>query len=425
MRILVVHQYYLAAGEPGGSRFNELARSWKASGHDVSIIAGTLNYATGESSGRPGGWITRRDEAGITVWRCHVPRTYSRGYFGRMWAFLCFTLAATWAARAAGRADVVVATSPPLTAAIPGLIAARLRFRAIPWVFEIRDLWPESAITTGVIRRSGLLARLLFTLERVACRTADAVVVLTPAFAADLKLRGLVDADRIVLVTNGVDVEAFVPASRDNDVRREFGWGNRFVALYAGAHGRANALDQLLQAAEHLRTRADVLIASVGDGPERERLEADAKTRNLTNLQFLGAVPKERMPAVIAAADAGLAVLQNNPTFKTVYPNKLFDYMACERPTILAIDGAARLLACDQAKAAVFVPPEDGRAIAEAIVLLADSSEYARLLGRNGRAWVLANAARSMLARRYLDTLELLGGNSIRPAAQETSRAAL
>jgi glycosyltransferase involved in cell wall biosynthesis len=421
MKILVVHQYYLSVGEPGGSRFNEFARLWTSAGHNVSVIAGTLNYATGRSSGQHAGWVSEHDEDGVSVWRCHVPTTYNLSHLGRMWALFGFTVSASWAALRVPRPDIVIATSPPLTAAIPGFIAARLRVRPVPWVFEIRDLWPESAITTGVIGSTSLLARLLYALERFACRKADAVNVLTPAFAEDLKKRRLVDDDRLLFVPNGADVEAFSPAPRDNDARREFGWGHRFVALYAGAHGRANALHQLLDAAEHLRERTDVVIATVGDGPERARLEANAKARNLTNLQFIGAVAKERIPAVITAADAGLAVLQNNPTFRTVYPNKMFDYMASERPTILGIDGVARRLACDEANAAIFAEPENGRAIADAIVLLADSPDRARTLGRNGRAWVVANAARPALAAQYLDALVSLTNGSLRTTAPAPS----
>jgi lipopolysaccharide/colanic/teichoic acid biosynthesis glycosyltransferase/glycosyltransferase involved in cell wall biosynthesis len=353
------------------------------------------------------------------VWRCHVPSTYNRGYAGRMWAFFGAALSASWAALRAPRPDVVIATSPPLTAAVPGFVAARCRWRRVPFVFEIRDLWPESAITTGVIGAGSLVARLLYALERFACTRADAVNVLTPAFGDDLKRRGLVDDRRLLFVPNGADVDAFTPAPRDNAARRELGWGDRFVALYAGAHGRANALGQLLDAAEHLRHRRDVILATVGDGPERPRLEADARARNLTNIQFLGAVGKERMPAIVAAADVGLAVLQNNPTFRTVYPNKVFDYMACARPTILAIDGIARRLACDEAKAAVFVEPENGAAIADAIERLADDPATARALGERGRVWVVAHAARAALAQQYLRALEALArGSSPAPASR-------
>jgi glycosyltransferase involved in cell wall biosynthesis len=421
VKILVIHQYYLAAGQPGGSRFNEFARLWQDAGHQVTVIAGSLDYATGTVPLHlRGGRLQRRVEEGVTVWRCAVPETYNRSHLGRMWAFFGFTMISIVAAMRVARPDVIIATSPPLTTAVTGWLAA-LWHRA-PWVFEIRDLWPESAVTTGVLPARGLLTRVLYGIERFACGRADRVNVLTPAFADDLKRRGLVQDGRLTFVPNGADADAFVPAPRNNEVRRAFGWGDRFVALYAGAHGRANALDQLLDAAEQLRDRADILIVSVGDGPERARLEGAARARHLANIQFIGAVAKERMPAVVAAADAGLAVLQNNPTFRTVYPNKVFDYMACERPTVIAIDGAARRLVCDEARAGLFAEPEDGHAIAGAIRTLADAPERARELGENGRAWVLANAARPALARRYLDILNGLTGHPGSTPAHAASR---
>ncbi|HEX5475294.1 MAG TPA: glycosyltransferase family 4 protein [Vicinamibacterales bacterium] len=404
MRILVVHQHYLAPGQPGGSRFNELARLWREAGHDVTVVAGNLNYATSETPPElQNRWNVKRVEDGITVWRCHVPSTYNRGHFGRMWAFFGFTLSSVTAILRAERPDVVIATSPPLTTAITGWVAAR--WHRVNWVFEVRDLWPESAVTTGVLSARSPLTRLLYGLERFACRHSDMINVLTPAFRTDLVDRGLAPMDKIVFVPNGADLDAFVPGSRENEIRSKLGWGSRFVALYAGAHGRANALHQLVDAAGCLRNRPDILIATVGDGPERAACEAAARARGLTNLQFLGPQPKTQMPSFVRAADAGLAVLQNNPTFRTVYPNKVFDYMACERPTVLGIDGVARTLVCDNAQAGLFANPEDGADLARVILSLADDSAICARLGQNGRRWVLANAGRCALADLYLRIL--------------------
>jgi len=409
MRILVVHQYYLFPGQPGGSRFNEMCRLWAGMGHDVAVIAGTINYATGEQPRRyRGRWVVREQDGPVTVWRCHVPASYRRSYAGRMWAFFGFTLSALTAALRAPRADVVIATSPPLVAVFPAWAAARLRLRRSPWVFEIRDLWPESAITTGVIARGSALARLLFAVERWACRGAGRINVLTPAFRVDLVRRGLAPAAKIIFIPNGADVDLFQPAPRDNDVRRELEWGDRFVVLYAGAHGRANAVGQLIAAAELLRHRDDVLIATVGDGPELASLREAAAQRGLSNIRFYGAKPKEQMPAFVNACDAGAAVLQNNPTFRTVYPNKVFDYMACARPTLLAIDGVARELVVDEAKAGIFVEPENAASIAAGIATLAGDASLRTRLGQNGLAWVRANATRDALAAAYAQALEAL-----------------
>jgi glycosyltransferase involved in cell wall biosynthesis len=405
VRILIVHQYYLMPGAPGGSRFNEMAAAWSRVGHDVTVIAGALDYATGETPARfRHRWVTAERDGDVAVWRCYVPSSYNKSYLGRALALAGFALSAATAAIRAGRHDVVIATSPPLLAVLPGWIAARCRLRPSPWVFEIRDLWPESAVTTGVLAERSAITKLLFALERWACRSATRINVLTPAFADNVVDRGLAARDKIAEIPNGADVDRFKPAD-ESALRAQLGWTGRFVALYAGAHGRANAIGQLVAAAEQLAHRSDILIATVGDGPERAECERLAREKRLTNIVFLGARPKSEMPSYVNAADAGLAVLQRNPTFKTVYPNKVFDYMACERPVVLAIDGVARRLVCDQAEAGLFAEPEDPRAIAETIAALADDREQCRLLGHNGRQWVLEHATRDALASRYLTLL--------------------
>ena len=406
MRILIIHQYYLMPGRQGGSRFNEMARMWSEAGHDVTVIAGDVDYATGERPARyQGQWITREWDENVRVLRCCVPETYGKGYKGRAFAFLGFVLSSLSATLRVRRPDVVVATSPPLPIAITGWAAARAHFRRVPLIFEMRDLWPESAITTGVISANGLMARCLFALERWACRRADHINVLTPAFKQDLIQRGLAGAERISVIPNGADVGMFSPGPRDNALRREFCWGARTVLMYAGAHGRANALTQLIGAAENLKERSDILIACVGDGPERPALEAEVRRKRLTNISFHGSQAKSRMPDVVRACDIGAAVLQNNTTFRTVYPNKVFDYMACERPTILAIDGVARKLVCEDAHAGLFVPPEDSGALARTVTYLVDNPELRAKLGANGRRWVLDHATRDALATRYLDLM--------------------
>jgi glycosyltransferase involved in cell wall biosynthesis len=417
LKITVVHQYYLMPGQFGGSRFNEMARLWSDQGHQVTVIAGTMDHGTGKAPDRyRGRWVTKEMDGAVTVYRCHVPGTYGKSHAGRMWAFLGFTFSASTAALRIPRPDVVIATSPPLVAVIPGWIAARARLRPAPWIFEIRDLWPESAVTTGVLREKSLLTRLLYLLEKWACRSADKVNVLTPAFQEDIERRGLAAAQKILFVSNGADTDSFRPGPRDNAARREFGWGDRFVAMYAGAHSLANALHQLIDAAEELRDRPDILIACMGDGPDRKKLEADAQRRGLSNIRFYGPQAKSAMPEIVNASDAGLAVLQNNPTFRTVYPNKVFDYMSCARPTLLAIDGVARNLVCDQAEAGLFAEPENAVAIANGLRFLADHPDERNRMGRNGRNWVLANASRAALASRYLDAIVSLAGECRKPA---------
>jgi glycosyltransferase involved in cell wall biosynthesis len=406
VKIVVVHQYYLAPGEPGISRFNEMARVWVTAGHAVTVIAGNVSLSTGQThSGTRGRLFTRISDGAVTVWRCLVPSVYSKSYLGRRFAYAVFTLSASLAALRTPSADVVIATSPPLFVVIPGWLKAKLSRRGTPWIFEVRDLWPESAVTTGVVGARAPLTRFLYWLERRACASAATVVALTPAIADDIVRRGLAPAERVTCIPNGADLRLFAPGERDNPFRRQFGWGDRIVAMYSGAHGRANDLGQLLNAAEALRDRTDIVIALVGDGQQRRALEAEARRRALPNVVFCGPQPKERMAECVNAADIGLAVLQRNPTFRTVYPNKIFDYMACARPIVLAIDGSARELVCDRSRSGVFAEPGDGRAIADAIRRLADEPELRRELGANGRRWVQHNESRDVLAARYLEVM--------------------
>ncbi len=414
MRILIVYQYYLQPGHPGFSRYNEFARLWSEAGHQVTVVGGTIDYATGKAPRKYWWrWNTREHDGLATVWRCHVPQTYTRSIVGKMWAFLGFTLSALTAVLRAGPADVVIASSPPLLVIFPAWLAARLRRARL--IFEVRDLHPESAVTTGVLRARSPLTRLLYAVERWAYHAADCVNVLTPAFRDDLLRRGVAPDEKIVCVPNGADLDLFSPGPRDNAMRRELGWGDRFVVMYAGAHGRANALGQLVEAAECLRDRPDILLATVGDGPERARHEKAARERGLHNIVFCGAQPKSRMGEVVNACDVGAAVLQDNPTFRTVYPNKVFDYMACARPTLLAIDGAARHLVCDEAHAGVFAPPENGKELAAAIRRLASDPAGCAEMGRSGHEWVVAHASRESLSARYLEVMrEVVAGAPLR-----------
>lgn len=411
MRILIIHQPYLMPGQGGGSRINEMARLWAEAGHEVSVIAGTLAPDGKKPPRYRRRWLVKEKDGLVTIWRCYMPEHYGRSYHGRMWGYLAFGLSASTALLYSKKPDITLATSPPLTVAIQGILAGRFRWGRNPWIFEVRDLWPESAVTTGVLSPRSALTSALYTLERWAYRLADSINVLTPAFRDNILDRRLANAEKLAFIPNGADLDLFQPGQLDNDLRRRLAWGDRFVVLYAGAHGRANALGQLIDAAEHLRDRSEILIACVGEGPERATLEATVRARGLNNIVFLGPQPKDKMPEFINAANAGAAVLQNNPTFRTVYPNKVFDYMACRRPTLLAIDGVARRLVCEEARAGVFAEPENGAALASAIRYLADNPAVCEEMGARGYEWVVANADRKALAVRYLDLMtELLRG---------------
>ncbi|MHB9149551.1 MAG: glycosyltransferase family 4 protein [Thermoleophilia bacterium] len=398
MRILVVHQYFLEANQGGGSRFNQLTRYWREAGNQVTVVAGSVHYATGErTAGHHGVVLDETTADGIRVRRCYVSPSYNSSFLGRLWAYVSFMLSGTWAALTAGPHDIVVATSPPLFAGIPGLVVSLLRRR--PFVFEVRDLWPESAIETGVLTNS-VLIRLSYYAESLLYRRATAINVLTPAFREHLIAHKDVPAEKIWYIPNAADLDLFSPGPTNNAVRREYGLDGRFVVSYMGAHGLANGLDQILDAAEILRDEPDVVFMLIGDGMEKPRLREQARARSLCNVLFVDNQPKERMADFCNASDVCSAVLRKAETFKTVYPNKLFDYMACARPSIVAIDGVARKLVED-AGAGLFVPPEDPEKLAAAVLYLRDNPKIAKRMGASGRAFVEKHFDRSVLALRY------------------------
>jgi len=406
MRILIVHQYFLGPGEAGGSRWNQFAKYWARAGHEVSVLAGTVHYASGTKAPQyKGRFVTvERPTPGVTVYRCHVSESYNKSFMGRFWAYLSFAFSSSVAGvLRASRPDIIIATSPPLT------VAATMWLLGVaygtPAVFEVRDLWPESAIDTGVLT-SRTLIWLSHRLEELAYRRSAWINVLTPAFAEVLANRKRVPPERISMIPNGADLDLLSPGPRDNEVRRRLGLGGKFVVSYFGAHGRANRLAQLLDAAELMQTdHPDVRFVLVGDGMEKADLADRARREGLDNVVFVDSVPKDQVGDYINASDVCTAVLMKNDTFKTVYPNKIFDYMSCSRPIILGIDGVAREL-IEAAGAGIYVEPENPDDFARAVLRLKDNPSLARKMGDRGHKCVLENFSRERLAAQYLAVLE-------------------
>jgi glycosyltransferase involved in cell wall biosynthesis len=243
--------------------------------------------------------------------------------------------------------------------------------------------------------------------ERFFYRRATHIVVNSPAYRDYLIEKKQVRPDKVTLVANGVDCSMFDPSARGEEVRAQFGWTEEFVATYAGALGQANDLPTLLRAAEHLRDAPHIRVFICGGGKEEENLRRLAQEKGLSNVTFGGAFPKQRMKEVLAASDACVALLQNIPMFSTTYPNKVFDYMAAGRPTVLGIDGVIRDV-MEKAQGGIFVPPGNDRLLADAIRQLADAPEAACRMGLAARQYVEAHFERGKQADSFAAMLEQL-----------------
>jgi glycosyltransferase involved in cell wall biosynthesis len=406
MRILIVHQYFLGENEAGGSRWNQFAKYWVEAGHEVIVLAGMVHYTSGLKGPEYKGKLIVREEIqpGLTVYRCHVSESYNKSFMGRAWAYMSFTFWSTVAAIfKAGRPDVILATSPPLTVGpTMGLLSTLWR---VPAVFEVRDLWPESAINTGVLTSRPLI-KLGFLMEASAYYRAKWINVLTPAFKDVLVSKKGVSPDRISMIPNGADLDLMQPGPRDNRVRKELGLEGKFIVSYFGAHGRANHVGQILDVAAKVRdTHQDICFMLVGDGMEKQMLKERAQTEGLSNVVFVDSVAKNQVADYLNASDVCTAVLLKIDTFKTVYPNKVFDYMCCERPIIIGIDGVARKLIAD-AGAGLYAEPENSDSFIEAMMTLYNDPELGREMGRRGCEHVKLHYDRRKLAQEYLTIMK-------------------
>jgi glycosyltransferase involved in cell wall biosynthesis len=386
VHVLLIHQAYTALDEPGGTRHHELARYLVEKGHRVTVIASPVSYLTGAKHG-----VERQEQDGITILRTYTYPALHRSFFHRVFSFVSFMLSSFWAGLRVKQVDVVWGTSPPIFQAATAWALARLK--GVPFLFEVRDLWPDFAIAVGVLRNP-ILIRLSKWLERFLYRRAAQVMVNSPGFIPHVTTHG---ASQTVLVPNGADPRMFDPGLSGDVFRQEYGLQGKFVALYAGAHGMSNDLDVVLEAARLLQDRPEVAFVLLGDGKDKPKLMERARQMDLNNLHFLPPVPKLEMPQALAAADACIAILKAIPLYATVYPNKVFDYMAAGRPVILAIDGVIRQVV-ESVRAGIAVPPGDAQAMAQAIRQLADEPEHGRLMGQRGRQYVESNFDRARLA---------------------------
>jgi glycosyltransferase involved in cell wall biosynthesis len=406
VHILLIHQAFVALGEPGGTRHHELARYLAQRGHRVTIIASPVSYLTGRVGEQAGLSAPDPLDEGITILRTYTYSALHRSFIHRVFSFFSFMASSFWVGLKVRQVDLVWGTSPPIFQGVTAWALARLK--RVPFLFEVRDLWPAFAIDVGVLRNP-LLITLSLWLERFLYRHADQLLVNSPGFVEHVSLRG---ARNVLVVPNGVDHRMFDPYETGAGYRQEYGLAGRYIAMYAGAHGMSNDLGVVLEAARLLQDRptegsAQIAIVFVGDGKEKPALQAQAARMGLQNVYFLPPVPKAAMAEALAAADACIAILKPIRMYATVYPNKVFDYMAAGRPVILAIDGVIRQV-IEQAGAGVFVQPGDPAALADAIRKMADDRQTGVQMGLRGRQYVEAHFDRAELAAKLAEIFERL-----------------
>ena len=396
------------------ARAAELALHWTEAGHDVTVLTGFPNHPTGvlhSQYRRPFRRLVMREKAG----KAHILRTWllprpNRKAHERMLNYASFCVSASITGHLVSRPDVVIATSPQLLVGLAGMWLAR--WKNVPFVFEVRDLWPESLAAVGMGNEQSMLYRMLRRTTGMLYQRAQLIVVVTNAFRDHLQEHWKLDPAKISVVQNGVETDLFAPRMPDLALRRQMGGGEgKFLVCYVGTIGMAQGLATLLDAAAQLQQSAPhVAFSLIGEGADKERIVSLAKSRSLRNVQFLDQQPRERIPAYICAADAGLVLLKRNDLFKTVIPTKMLEFMSCGRPVVLGVDGEAREIV-QRSHAGVFVEPESATQLAQAITDLSENTALCETMAWNGRQYALRHFCRRQTANEYIEILEAVLAN--------------
>ncbi len=403
MKILLLNQAFVSPEEPGHTRHFEMAKFLQTRGHELVIVASDLNYQTGKRTVEHSGIYAEQNFDGVRVLRSYIYPALHRSYFWRIISFFSFMFSSVWTALQVKDADLIMGTTPPIFQAVSAWFVALIRRK--PFLLEVRDLWPEFGVSMGVLKNPVIIA-LARWLEKFLYARATHILVNSPAYRDYMIAKGVPES-KVTYIAYGTDVDMFNPSIDGSSIRKELKLEDKFVVLYAGALGQANDLDTLLRAAERLKKEERIRFVLFGDGKERTRLESEAKSKNLSNVIFAGTRPKKDMPLIVASADACLAILQDIPMFRTTYPNKVFDYMAAGRATVLVIDGVSREL-IESSNGGVYVQPNDDAALAQSILALSNDPARVQQMGADARTYLVKHLDRRDKLNETLGLLEKL-----------------
>jgi len=389
------------------SRTYEHAKRWVAAGHQVTAVTGAPNFPSGKiHAGYRNALWQRETMDGIDVVRVWTYITANEGFLRRTLDYVSFMVSAIVASPFLPRPDVIVATSPQFFTPCAAWVVSLLRRR--PFVFELRNLWPDSIVAVGAMRETrvvGWLRKLEYFLYRRAAR----IVSVTQSFKRVLTANGI-DANKIAVVPNGVDLDTYLPGPKPEDLARRLGVEGKFVAAYVGTVGMAHGIGTLLDAARALQGRTDIAFVVVGTGAKQAALAEKSRREGLANVVFVGAVSKAEVREYWRLCDVAVVLLRDAPLFRHVIPSKMFEAMGMERSIILGVKGESEEILLESG-AGITIPPEDAVALAHSVAELADDRELCTALGLKGRRFASEKFSREMLAMRMLAELEQIGGS--------------
>jgi glycosyltransferase involved in cell wall biosynthesis len=406
MNVIYLAQVFDVGQDAGTDRPFYFCRYLARHGHKVTAITSNVDYRKTVVKYPREGWRVHRQIQGVDIYYVYSFASFRGSLELRLWYYLTYLLPALVVGMSVKEADVIYASSVPLTVALLGYVLSRLK--GVPFVFEVGDIWPDALVAVGALRNRAMI-RLMHALEMFCYRKAAYVVALTQGIRDNIVAKGT-SAEKVIVITNGVDPTLFQQnAATDTEcvrLRQELGFDSSFVCMYLGAHGSYNALWTVIELADALRTNSRYLCVLVGDGDEKPRLQKMTQERGLTNVRFLTTVARETAPSLLRTADVFLLPNRRGDFYAMNLPNKLFDFLAAGRPIVVAGQGESAN-AVQAAGAGRVVPAEDGAAMAAAIVELAALSGAERAaMGELGRRYVLREYSRESLSQGFAHVLE-------------------
>jgi colanic acid biosynthesis glycosyl transferase WcaI len=397
---IVIHSqyYYPELGAPQ-ARLTDLAQGLARRGHEVTVITAMPNYPQGRIYPGYGGMIRGNQSNGVDIVRTFIYATQKTDYLPRLTNYFSFVFSSCiLGGILINEPDYILTESPPLFLGISGY--ALSRWKRAKWIFNVSDLWPESAVRLGIIH-DGLALKLSQALEKFCYQQAWIISGQSRSILKNIHER--YPEVRTFHFSNGVDTSLFNKGARSTEWRNHLGHGSEIVALYAGLHGLAQGLDQILLTAKNLQSATDLIIAFLGDGPEKHSLMAKAKNLGLTNVRFLDPVPREEMPSIIAAADICLVPLRYH--IPGAVPSKLYEAMAGSKPVVLVANGEAAQIV-NEYNAGIVVEPGDVHGIARAIKTLAENPSMRKSMGESGRKAAIEHYDRGNIVEKFAEFLE-------------------
>ncbi|MFP3867797.1 MAG: glycosyltransferase family 4 protein [Desulfobacteraceae bacterium] len=403
MKILFLSHYFPPEVNAPASRTYEHAKYWvQECGVSVSVITNHPNHPRGVLyPGYENRWFTKEEMDGIEIQRVKTYLAPNSGFRRRILNYLFYMVAAVIAGIRGSKPDVLVATSPQFFCAVAGYLLSKIK--RCPFVFELRDLWPESIVAVGAMR-PGMVLRIIEKLELCLYRHSDLIIALTDAFKKNLIKRG-VPAANIRVIKNGVDLSFFSPRGAPEALKVEIGTQGKFVVTYIGTIGMAHAIDKIVAVAEQLKNNNSLLFLIVGEGSEKDAIQELIQYKGIQNIKVLPGVSKDQVRDYYALSDINLVTLKKAELFGTVIPSKIFEIMAMARPILSTVDGECRQI-IEEAGSGIFVEPENVKQMATILLKLSKQPDILEAMSQNGRRFVERYFSRTQLAHHYLELLK-------------------